>query len=374
MSDALPAMATSSASGQGSGRRTSLTAQEARLAAKAQPPATQADKPDVFSSWQWDDADRLSGTLHKLGPDDHLEHIRVGGKEGRKRAIKSLRRLRAASPYVCCAPDARGMIGVHHAAANGDGTLLRALIELGGQSADARAADGTSAAAHTLWKVKFTGTGLTRGHHECLQFLRERTKTGAFERRQLLAKGTPAQKRRKKRRNRPRGAAAVSRDGGAPVAAGGAARASDALPAIDSAQRSDEPDASDAAAAADLGGAWGHGGTGGGLSGTWEFPRERRHVEYDGSATRGKLSGTCRGSKWGEYYANTLTNDAHKQTEVNGFLERREAVQLREWRMDMEKRTLGIIPGEPTSPDKRVTGVPVEVAHYPFRSGSLLFS
>ena len=105
MSDALPAMATSSASGQGSGRRTSLTAQEARLAAKAQPPATQADKPDVFSSWQWDDADRLSGTLHKLGPDDHLEHIRVGGKEGRKRAIKSLRRLRAAR--TCAVPQTR---------------------------------------------------------------------------------------------------------------------------------------------------------------------------------------------------------------------------------------------------------------------------
>ena len=110
------------------------------------------------------------------------------------------------------------------------------------------------------------------------------------------------------------------------------------------------------------------------LNGPWEFPKERRRVGRHASDTRSMLSGTCRGSKWGEYYANTLRNDARKQDEVNGFLERREAVELREWRMDMEKRTLGIIPGEPTSPDKRVTGVPVEVAHYPFRlsSSSLL--
>ena len=349
-------------------RRHSLTVEEARAAAKAQSQeskATETDEPGGFSSWQWHDADRLSGTLHKLGPNEFLEHIRVGGGEGRKRAIKSLRQLRAASPYVCCAPDARGMVGVHHAAANGDGALLRALVDLGGQCADARANDGTSAAAHTLCKVKFTGTGLTRGHHECLQFLRERIKTGAFERGQLLAKGRQARKKRKKSRAKPRGAA-TSRDGRASAhASDDAARTSEALPAIDGARGG-------AAGGADVN-RTGRGGAGRDLDGPWEFPKERRRVG-NASDMRSTLSGTCRDSKWGEYYANTLRNDAHKQTEVNGFLERREAVELREWRMDMERRTLGIIPGEPTSPDKRVTGVPVEVAHYPFRlsSSSLL--
>eukprot|EP00937_MAST-01D_sp_MAST-1D-sp2_P000878 g878.t1 len=309
---------------------------------------TSGDGTGCFHAWQWDSADHVSGTLHRVEDDDWLAHVRVGAEEGRRRAMRSLRAGGADSPYVHarCADEA-GRRALHYAAANGDAVLVRALVELGGESADVRDRAGTSAAAFTLAAVKNTAEGLTPGHVASMQFLRRMVKTGAFERRQLIERGRrSARKKRAGRRRRGAGATrsrgdaeeGASESTGARESTGAgevAAHAAPLLPPI--------PLPAPAAPA----------------------PVRARG---GGAAAPKKLSGVCKGSLWSSYYSNTCDPGARRDVEFGAHLQRRDEAQLREWRQEVERRTLGIVPGEPTSPDRRVTGMPVERTHYPLRS------
>ena len=292
----------------------------------------------AFHSWSWNNLQRESGTLHLCKSDDWISHIRHGAEEGSRRAVRSLRQLGKESPYAhAMDPSDSCRPAIHYAAANGDLKLVRALAEHGKADLDARVESvdplGKAIAEGAPAFALRTASGVGPRYAACLQYLRQRTNVGEFERKKLAEAGkrSAALGRRPRRRRRQQ-----QQQQRIP------------LPPI-------EASASGSAAPP---------------------PQQQRLTQDEQAGGRGELSSLCGKSKWDQYYRNTARASAHgareaKRAEFVDQLAARTRGADEEHTRRIHMQTLGFIPGQAVSPYKmNNVSLPAELDNYPFRNGA----
>ena len=230
---------------------------------------------------------------------------------------------------------------VHYAAKNGDIALVRALAERGKVDLDARVESfdlfGSAVAESAVAFALRTAPEIGPKHAACVQYLRQHTKLDDFERKKLAEAGKRKAARASShgRRCRPRQLPQLP-------------RRSQFLP---------PPREHGSGRDVEL------------------PPAERRHGAAQAEG-RNELTSLCGKSKWSSYYANTAIAPAHGAREVKrAEFSEQVAARTRDAEEEnarrIHKKTLGFVPGAPSSPYKmNAVGLPVELGSYPFRGSS----